>query len=79
MGINFNELKHKAQDALTKNSDKIEQGLDKASGMAKSRFGKQSSKIDNATEKAKKFLHKNAGGGDTGQPGGQPPPPRPQA
>ncbi len=79
MGINFNELKHKAQDALTKNSDKIEQGLDKASGMAKSRFGKQSSKIDTATEKAKKFLHKNAGGGDTGQPGGQPPPsgPRP--
>ena len=79
MAINLHQLKTMAQDMLSKNSDKIEQGLDKASGMAKSRFGKQSSKIDNATEKAKKFLHKNAGGGDTGQPGGQPPPPRPQA
>ncbi|WP_024875529.1 antitoxin [Saccharomonospora piscinae] len=78
MGINFNELRHKAQDALSKNSGKIEQGLDKASGMAKSRFGKQSGKIDTATEKAKNFLHKNSGGGDSGgQPGQRPPQPPP--
>lgn len=63
MGINFDQIKNKAQDTLGKNSGKIEQGLDKASGFAKQRFGKQSDKIDNATRKAKDFLHKNSGGG----------------
>ncbi|PXY31303.1 antitoxin [Prauserella muralis] len=79
MGINFEQIKNKAQDALTKNSGKIEQGLDKASGAAKSRFGKQSDKIDSATKKAKEFLHKNAGGEHGGGQGGQQPPkPGPQ-
>ncbi|MFF5991003.1 antitoxin [Prauserella flavalba] len=80
MGINFNELKKKAQDALSKNSDKVEQGLDKASGFAKSKFGNKSDQIDNATKKAKEFLHKNAGGeggGQPGQGGPQTPPPNP--
>ncbi|WP_298180778.1 antitoxin [Saccharomonospora sp.] len=78
MAINLNQLKSKAQDVLSKNSDKIEQGLDKASGMAKSRFGKQSDKIDTATRKAKSFLQKNAGGGDGhAGPSGQQPPPQP--
>jgi hypothetical protein len=38
--------------------------------MAKSRFGKQSDKIDTATRKAKSFLQKNArGNGRPGQSG----------
>lgn len=76
-GMNFNDLKNRAQQALGKNSDKIEQSIDKASGYAKSRFGKQSGKIDTATQKAKEFLRKNTGGDGGGQqpPGQQPPPP----
>ncbi|MFC4001461.1 antitoxin [Prauserella oleivorans] len=68
MGINFNELKKKAQDALTKNSDKVEQGIDKASGFAKSRFGNKADKIDDVTKKAKDYLHKQSGG-QGGRPG----------
>lgn len=77
MGINFDQIKGRAQDALTKNSGKIEQGLDKASGFAKERFGKQSEKIDTATQKAKDFLHKSTGdsgpdgSGSDGKSGGQ--------
>ena len=70
MAINLHQLKTMAQDMLSKNSDKIEQGLDNASSMAKSRFGKQSDKIDSATRKAKSFLQKNArGNGRPGQSG----------
>ncbi|GAA1242586.1 hypothetical protein GCM10009676_30040 [Prauserella halophila] len=74
MGINFDDIKKKAQDALSKNSGKVEQGLDKASGFAKSKFGDKADKIDNVTQKAKDTLHKQTGeqgdqGGD--QDGGQ--------
>ncbi|PRX44641.1 antitoxin protein of toxin-antitoxin system [Prauserella shujinwangii] len=68
--MDFNQLKKKAQDALGKNSHKVEQGIDKASGFAKSRFGKQAGKIDNATRKAKDFLHKQERGGG-GTPGNE--------
>ncbi|KAA9164985.1 antitoxin [Amycolatopsis acidicola] len=61
MGINFDEMKKKAQDALGQNAEKIEQGIDKASGFAKSKFGQHSEKIDNMSTKAKDFLHKNQG------------------
>ncbi len=76
MGINFDEVKKKAQEALGKNAEKIEQGMDKASGFAKSKFGQHSDKIDNVAEKAKDFLHKNKGEGGR-KPGDQPPPPPP--
>lgn len=69
MGINFGEIKHKAQDAIGKNSGKIEQSIDKASGHAKSRFGKQADKIDSASRKAKDLLRKSAGGGQQGSGG----------
>ncbi|TQJ04318.1 antitoxin [Amycolatopsis cihanbeyliensis] len=78
MGINFGEMKQKAQEQLGKHSDKVEQGLDKAGKFAKSRFGDHSEKIDNATRKAKDALHRGAG--DEGkeppndQGGGQRPP-----
>ncbi|NIJ09943.1 hypothetical protein FHU38_000287 [Saccharomonospora amisosensis] len=66
MGFNFDQIKHRAKDALGKNSGKIEQGIDKASGLARSRFGKQAGKIDSASRKAKEMLRKNAGGGQQG-------------
>jgi hypothetical protein len=62
MAINFEEIKKKAQDALSQNADKIEHGIDKASGFAKSRLGQHADKIDNMSSKAKDFLHKNQGG-----------------
>jgi hypothetical protein len=70
MGINFDELKNKAQAALDKHGDKIEQGLDKASGFAKSKLTGHDEQIDGVTEKAKSFLHK-----DDGSDQEQPPPP----
>lgn len=66
MGINFDEIKKKAQDALDQNAGKIEQGIDKASGFAKSKFGQHSAKIDDMTAKAKDLLHKNTSGGQDG-------------
>lgn len=68
MGINFDEIKKKAQDALGQNAEKIEEGLDKASGFAKSKLGQHSDKIDTVTGKAKDFLHKSAGEGGPGKP-----------
>ncbi|GAB3584183.1 hypothetical protein GCM10027445_59980 [Amycolatopsis endophytica] len=80
MGINFDEIKKKAQQALDQNADKIESGIDKASGFAKSRFGQHSGKIDNVTGKAKDFLHKNQSGDDPGPgPQGGPGPSGPQS
>lgn len=66
MGINFDEIKKKAQQALDQNAGKIEQGIDKASGFAKSRFGQHAAKIDDVTAKAKDFLHKSTGGKGSG-------------
>nr|WP_236790744.1 antitoxin [Amycolatopsis sp. GM8] len=64
MGINFDEIKKKAQDALGQNAEKIEHGIDKASGFAKSKLGQHSDKIDNVSNKAKDLLHKSQGGTD---------------
>ncbi|SFA72654.1 MT0933-like antitoxin protein [Amycolatopsis marina] len=71
MGINFDDMKNKAKDALGQHSDKAEQGVDKASEAAKSRFGEHSDKIDSATEKAKGFINRDEGG-----EGGQQQPPQ---
>lgn len=78
MGIDFNRIKSKAQEALGKHGDKVEQGLDKASGAAKSRFGNKSEQIDGYTQKAKDFVRKQdeQGSGD-GNEGGQQQPPQP--
>jgi hypothetical protein len=61
MGINFDEIKKKAQDALGQNSGKIEHGIDKASGFAKSKLGQHADKIDTMSTKAKDLLHKTQG------------------
>ena len=39
MGIDFDELKNKAQDLVEKHGDKIEEGVEKAGDFAKQRFG----------------------------------------
>ncbi|TVT50732.1 antitoxin [Amycolatopsis rhizosphaerae] len=68
MGINFDEIKKKAQETKKKaqeslghNAGKIEQGIDKAGGFAKSKLGKHADKIDTMTTKAKDVLHKAQG------------------
>jgi hypothetical protein len=58
MGIDFEALKGKAEEALREHNDKIEEGLDKAADFAKSKFGGHDSQIDTGVEKAKDFLNK---------------------
>lgn len=55
MGIDFDALKNKAEEALREHGDKIEDGLDKASDFAKSKFG-HGDQIDSVTGKAKDFI-----------------------
>ncbi|MEU0532282.1 antitoxin [Amycolatopsis tolypomycina] len=57
MGIDFEALKGKAEEALREHNDKIEEGLDKAADFAKSKFGHEG-QIDTGVEKAKDFLNK---------------------
>ncbi|OXM73027.1 MULTISPECIES: antitoxin [Amycolatopsis] len=45
----------KAKDALGKNPDKADQGIDKVAEAAKDRFGQHADKIDQASQKAKDF------------------------
>ncbi|WP_020416677.1 antitoxin [Amycolatopsis sp. ATCC 39116] len=45
----------KAKDAMGKNPDKTDQGIDKAAEAAKGRFGEHADKIDQASQKAKDF------------------------
>ncbi|GLY63855.1 Rv0909 family putative TA system antitoxin [Amycolatopsis taiwanensis] len=61
MAINLDGIKKKMQEALDHSAPKIEQGLDKASGFAKSKFSQYGPKIDNVTTKAKDILHKGTG------------------
>ncbi|WP_424186380.1 antitoxin [Actinokineospora sp. G85] len=59
--MNFDDLKNKAKEALGKNPDKVDQGVDKAGEAAKGRFGQHSDKIDSATQKAKEHLRRTGG------------------
>lgn len=58
MGIDFDALKGKAEEALREHGDKIEGGLDKAGDFAKSKFAGHDEQIDGGIEKAKSFLDK---------------------
>jgi len=58
MGIDFDALKGKAEEALREHGDKIEDGLDKAGDFAKSKFTGHDEQIDSGIEKAKSFLDK---------------------
>jgi hypothetical protein len=59
----------KAKEALGKNPDKADQGIDKAADFAKSKYGDHADKIDEAAEKAKGFA-RNQG---EEPPGNEPP------
>ncbi len=61
MRMNFDEIKKKAQDTLGQNASRIEAGIDKAGGFAKSKLGQHADKIDNMATKAKGLLHKGTG------------------
>ncbi|MEC3978838.1 antitoxin [Amycolatopsis sp. H20-H5] len=74
MGINFDELKNKAQDALKEHGDKIGEGLDKAGDFAKSKFSGHDQQIDGGIAKAKGFLDRQ-----DDKPDEQPPPAAPPA
>ena len=58
MGIDFDALKGKAEEALREHNDQIDEGLDKAAGFAKSKFTGHDEQIDSGVEKAKDFLNK---------------------
>jgi hypothetical protein len=58
----------KAKEALGKNPDKANEGVDKASEFAKSKFGDHGDQIDQGSGKVKDFINKQ-GGGDEPQPG----------
>ncbi|MGC7102130.1 antitoxin [Amycolatopsis lurida] len=49
----------KAKEAIGKNPDKAEQGIDKAADAAKSKFGDHADKVDQASDKAKDYLRKD--------------------
>jgi len=52
MGINFDELKNKAQGLAEKHGDKIEQGVQKAGDFAKNKFGHEE-QVDKVVGKVK--------------------------
>ncbi|WP_282768530.1 antitoxin [Amycolatopsis magusensis] len=49
----------KAKDAISKNPDQAEKGVDKAADAAKSKFGDHADKVDQASDKAKDYLRKD--------------------
>lgn len=53
--MNFEDIKNKAKEALGKNPDKAESGVDKAGEYAKDRYG-HDQQVDSATEKAKGYI-----------------------
>ena len=62
MGINFDELKNKAQDLVEQHGDKIEDGLAKAADFAKQKFGHEQ-QIDSVVDKAKDLIPDKPQGG----------------
>src|SRR5699024_5946582 len=78
--MDFQQLKKRAQDELGKRTGMIDQGLDKASGFAKSRVQGRDNQIDSVVDKAKSFVRQTSGqdgssgpeGGSSGGPSGGP-------
>lgn len=50
MGINFDDLKNKAQDLVRNHGDKVEQGVEKAGDLAKKKFG-HADQVDKVVDK----------------------------
>lgn len=55
MGIDFNELKNKAEDVLEQHGDKIEDGVEKAGEFAKSKFG-HGDTVDKVVDKIQEMI-----------------------
>lgn len=60
MGIDFNEMKNKAQNLAEKHGDKIEQGVQKAGDFAKDKFG-HDDKVDKAVDKIQQNIPREGG------------------
>ena len=55
MGIDFNELKNKAQDLVKEHGDKIEDGVEKVGEFAKKKFGHED-KVDSVVDKIQDMI-----------------------
>ncbi|ALG05729.1 hypothetical protein ALI144C_41905 [Actinosynnema sp. ALI-1.44] len=55
MGINFDELKNKAQDLVKEHGDKIEDGVEKVGEFAKKKFGHED-KVDSVVDKIQDMI-----------------------
>jgi hypothetical protein len=55
MGINFDELKNKAQSLVEQHGDKIEDGVEKIGEFAKQKFGHEE-QIDKAVDKVQDLI-----------------------
>lgn len=61
MGIDFDNLKHKAQDLLKEHGDKVEQGVEKAGEFAKSKLGHDET-VDKVVDKIQGMIPDKPGG-----------------
>lgn len=75
--MGFEKMKDRLRGMVSKNSEKIDQGLDKATDYVDKRTGgKYSDKIDSAADQARDYKSKLAGddqGGQSGEPDDQGP------
>ncbi|MGQ0839699.1 antitoxin [Actinokineospora sp.] len=55
MGIDFNELKNKAEGLVEQHGDKIEEGVEKAGEFAKSKFG-HADTVDKVVDKIQDLI-----------------------
>lgn len=55
MGIDFDDLKKKAEDLVKEHGDQIESGVDKAADFAKGRFGHDET-VDKVADKIKGLI-----------------------
>ncbi|HEY0452258.1 antitoxin [Actinophytocola sp.] len=62
MGIDFGELKNKAEGLVEKHGDKIEQGVEKAGDFAKKRFG-HDEQVDKVVDKIQDAIPHRPGPG----------------
>jgi hypothetical protein len=69
MGINFDDLKNKAQDLVKEHGDKIEDGVEKAGEFAKKRFG-HDEQVDKVVDRIQEAIPDRpaAGGAAAGEP-----------
>jgi hypothetical protein len=69
MGM-MDDMKDKARDAIEKNRDKIDEGIQKAAGFAKEKAGSQhADKIDQMAERGKSALDRMDDSGQADEPG----------